>query len=83
MMRPRDSDGKEITDLAHCGQDLTPTVRQELSGPALKTFFRIAEEWALTDREQMKLLGLTDSRTLRRWRRDGISRLGRDTLERI
>ena len=83
MKRPRDPDGNRITDLARCGQDLTPKVRRELSVHALRAFFRIADEWALTDREQMKLLGLSDTRTLRRWRRDGISRLGRDALERI
>ena len=32
--------------------------RKALSGPALRTFFRIAELWGLSADEQMTLLGL-------------------------
>ena len=31
--------------------------RKVLSGPALRTFFRMAEKWGLTNEEQMTLLG--------------------------
>lgn len=57
--------------------------RKGLSGPALRTFFRIAEEWGLSVDDQMKLLGLTTRTTLYNWRKDQDVPLSRDTLERI
>lgn len=54
-----------------------------LSGPALRTFFRIADVWRLSEAEQMKLLALTNRSTLHRWRADRPARIGRDRLERI
>src|SRR3546814_16500795 len=62
---------------------LTSAARRELTRPALRTFFRIAEIWSLSADEQAMLLGLSDIGTLQRWRRGGVSRLSRDTLERI
>ena len=32
--------------------------RRALTGPALRTFFRIASAWHLSEAEQMRLLGL-------------------------
>jgi hypothetical protein len=57
--------------------------RKSLSGPALRTFFRIAEGWGLSVEEQMKLLGLTNRATLYNWRKDKEVSLPKDTLERI
>ena len=57
--------------------------RKGLAGPALRTFFRIAEEWDLSVDEQMKLLGLTTRTTLYNWRKDQEVPLSKDTLERI
>jgi hypothetical protein len=53
------------------------------SGPALRAFFRIAELWKLSTKQQMNLLGLTNPSTLFNWkkRRDGL--LPKDTLERV
>src|SRR3546814_3169869 len=62
---------------------LTSAARRELTRPALRTFFRIAEIWSLSADEQAMLLGLSDIGTLQRWRSGGVSRLSRDTLERI
>jgi hypothetical protein len=56
--------------------------RKALSGPALRTFFRIAEQWALTNDEQMRLLGAERS-TFFKYKRDRDGLLSRDTLERI
>ncbi|MBI4371297.1 MAG: DUF2384 domain-containing protein [Elusimicrobia bacterium] len=53
------------------------------SGPALRTFFRIAERWDLNVEEQMKLLGITARSTFFKWKQDQDGRLGLDTLERI
>jgi hypothetical protein len=57
--------------------------RQSVSGPALRTFFRIAELWGLSVQEQMTLLGVTARSTYFRWKKCGDVVLPKDTLERI
>ena len=57
--------------------------RKELSGPALRTFFRIADLWNLTPDEQMTLLGVSTRSTFYNWKRDTNTSLPKDTLERI
>lgn len=57
--------------------------RKGLSGPALRTFFRIAELWGLSVDEQMTLLGVTARSTFFKWKKDPNTVLPRDTLERI
>lgn len=54
-----------------------------LSGPALRTFFKIAGTWDLTETEQMRLLGLESRSTLQSWKRGAVKHIGRDALERI
>ena len=57
--------------------------RKELSGPALRTFFRIAKLWSLSVEEQMTLLGVTARSTFFKWKKDPNVVLPKDTLERI
>jgi hypothetical protein len=57
--------------------------RKRLSGPALRTFFRIAELWGLSTDEQMILLGITARSTFFKWKKDADVVLPRDALERI
>ena len=57
--------------------------RKPLSGPALRTFFRIAELWGLSVDEQMTLLGVTSRSTFFKWKRAQAVTLPKDTLERI
>ena len=57
--------------------------RKGLSGPALRTFFRIADLWGLSVDEQMTLLGITARSTFFKWKKDANTALPRDTLERI
>ncbi len=57
--------------------------RKRLSGPALRTFFRIAEQWGLAVDEQMALLGVTARSTFFKWKKDPNTNLPKDTLERI
>ena len=57
--------------------------RKGLSGPALRTFFRIAELWSLSVEEQMTLLGLSARSTFFKWRKAPNVVLPKDTLERI
>jgi hypothetical protein len=56
--------------------------RKALSGPALRTFFRIAEKWGLTNDEQITLLGAERS-TFYKWKKKREGLLSKDTLERI
>jgi hypothetical protein len=55
----------------------------DLGGPALRTFFKLAKAWELSEKEQMKLLGLNSRSTLHAWKAGRVSKLSRDTLERI
>ena len=57
--------------------------RRGLSGPALRTVFRIAELWNLSADEQMTLLGITARSTFFKWKKDADAILPKDTLERI
>ena len=54
-----------------------------LSGPALRTFFRIAEAWKLSTDEQLMLLGEPSRATFFNWKKSRDVDLYRDTLERI
>ena len=57
--------------------------RRGLSGPALRTFFRIVDLWDLSVDEQMTLLGLTAKSTFYKWKKNPNTVLPRDALERI
>lgn len=57
--------------------------RRNLSGPALRAFFRIAELWDLDSDQQMVLLGLAARSTFYKWKKDANATLPKDTLERI
>ena len=57
--------------------------RESLSGPALRTFFRIAQLWNLSNDEQMILLGISARSTYYKWKKNTDVVLSRDTLERI
>ena len=55
----------------------------ELGGPALRTFFRVAEAWRLKPEEARRILGDPPRSTFFLWKRTGEGRLARDTLERV
>lgn len=57
--------------------------RKDLTGPALRTFFRIAEAWSLQEQEQMRLLGLESRSTFQSWKRGAVAAIPKDALERI
>ncbi|GFZ88673.1 MbcA/ParS/Xre antitoxin family protein [Dyella caseinilytica] len=54
-----------------------------LGGPALRSFFKLADLWKLRISEQRKLLGDPPESTFYKWKRHQDGVLGRDTLERI
>lgn len=55
----------------------------DLGGPALRAFFRMAEQWKLRIADQRKLLGDPPESTFYKWKRQQDGTPGRDTLERI
>jgi hypothetical protein len=57
--------------------------RRDLTGPALRTFFRIAEAWKLKEQEQMRILGLDSRSTFQSWKRGAVAAIPKDALERI
>lgn len=57
--------------------------RKGLSGPALRTFLRIADLWDLSVDQQMTLLGITARSTFFKWKTGPNTALPKDTLERI
>ena len=60
-----------------------PSVRRRLSGPALRTFFRIASAWSLTVAEQRALLGWPAASTFHKYKSGDHGTLAFDTLTRI
>lgn len=56
---------------------------EDLAGPALRAFFRLAEYWNLRIADQRKLLGDPPESTYYKWKRQQDGALSRDTLERI
>jgi uncharacterized protein (DUF2384 family) len=57
--------------------------RENLGPAALRTVFRIAEQWQLSAEEQMTLLGIASPSTYYKWRKTPPRRLAPDLLERI
>jgi hypothetical protein len=60
-----------------------PVGRQDLSGPALRAFFRIAALWGLDVSQQRVLLGNPPASTFYKWKKELSGSLSRDVLERI
>lgn len=60
-----------------------PAVRRKLSGPALRTFFRIAAGWGLSVQEQRALLGWPAASTFHKYKAGDVGALSFDTLTRI
>lgn len=56
---------------------------RKVSSPALRTFFRIAGTWKLSNKEQIRLLGNPPKSTYFHWKQAEGVVLPRDTLERI
>ena len=60
-----------------------PDERKRLSGPALRTFFRIAAAWQLTVVEQRALLGWPAASTYHKYKAGDHAALSFDTLTRL
>jgi hypothetical protein len=60
-----------------------PDVRKRLSGPALRTFFNVAEAWQLSVAEQRGLLGWPAASTYHKYKAGEHGALSFDTLTRL
>jgi hypothetical protein len=80
-----DSLAEELPGLPQIGPDRRrdPKVRREMSGPAMRTFFRIAEEWKLSAEEQRGLLGWPAPATFYNYKAGQVTILPFDMLVRI
>lgn len=56
---------------------------RNLSGPALRAFFRISAAWGLKSAEERVLLGQPPESTFFKWKKEQEGALSRDVLERI
>lgn len=68
------------TSAAKSGERTEPSA---LSGPALRSYFRLTEQWGLSSEQERILLGSPSRSTFYRWKRNCLGRLRKDTLERI
>ena len=59
------------------------TTRRDLSGPALRAFFQIAQRWRLNTDQERLLLGSPARSTFFRWKGDQARQVPQDVLERI
>ena len=60
-----------------------PLPGNELAGPALRAFFRIADAWGLKGAEARRLLGDPPESTFYKWKKQRDGAPGRDVIERI
>ena len=57
--------------------------RERLTGPGLRTFFNIADDWGLNTDQQRTLLGGISKSSLHNWKAGRASALSRDQIERV
>jgi hypothetical protein len=60
-----------------------PAIRRRMTGPALRSFFNIAERWRLSTVDQRALLGWPSASTFFSYKKGSAGMLAYDTLERI
>jgi hypothetical protein len=60
-----------------------PKARRDMSGPAIRAFFNIAEAWKLDNQEQRALLGWPPESTFYNYKAGRVGTLAFDTLMRI
>jgi hypothetical protein len=61
----------------------SPQARKRLSGPAVRSFFNIANSWQLSVKEQLALLGFPAPSTYHKYKAGQIGTLSYDTLTRV
>ena len=64
--------------------EVAPFDGEALSGPGLRTFFNIADNWGLSNEHARILLGRPHANTLARWKKNPeAQKLDQNTLERL
>jgi uncharacterized protein (DUF2384 family) len=57
--------------------------RQDLFGPAISLFIKIADHWALAVKDRQTLLGGISRQTYNNWKHGRVTKLSQDRLERL
>ncbi len=78
--KPAVTPGPEIVP---AGQRRDPKIRKAMSAPAMRTFFRLAEAWKLTNEEQRGLLGWPPESTFFKYKAGHVGTLSYDLLMRL
>ncbi len=60
-----------------------PEVRRQMSAPAMRTFFRIADQWGLNVAEQRAILGWPAASTFHKYKAGNVGAVSYDMLTRI
>jgi hypothetical protein len=60
-----------------------PENRRRMSGPAMRTFFKVADVWKLSGKEQQGILGWPPSSTFYKYKAGDVGTLSLDTLTRV
>lgn len=60
-----------------------PEVRRRMSAPAMRTFFNIADKWALSGKEQIAILGAPAASTFYKYKAGDVGTLSLDLLTRV
>jgi hypothetical protein len=58
-------------------------VRRRMSAPAIRTFFKVADAWRLSSREEQGILGWPANSTFYKYKSGAVGTLSLDTLTRI
>lgn len=65
------------------GRRRDPKIRRQMSGPAIRAFFNIAEVWQLSGEDQQALLGWPAESTFYKYKAGQVGTLSYDMLMRI
>jgi hypothetical protein len=60
-----------------------PEIRKKMSGPAMRTFFNLADRWELSVGERRALLGWPSESTYHNYRNGNVGTLSYDVLTRV
>lgn len=60
-----------------------PEIRRRMSTPAIRTFFKVADVWRLSNREEQGILGWPANSTFYKYKSGDVGALSLDTLTRI
>jgi hypothetical protein len=76
---------RELATITPAGPDRRrdPKMRKQMSAPAIRAFFQIADAWSLSNRDQIALLGWLSDATFFKYKSGSVGALSYDVLIRI